>query len=80
MSKAINVIRLNSLLLVYLSQLLLKIQLRTRVGAEFLARENGLFPGIREVIPRFLPVECGGNHSEHPSGSHTALTHLSIST
>src|ERR1039458_451617 len=43
-----------------------------------LTTENGSFPGAREMIPRFLPIECSSNHSEHPSGLHTVLTHLSV--
>ena len=46
---------------------------------ESLTPENGAFPGIRVLIPRFLPKECGGSYSEHQSDPHTALTHLSVS-
>jgi hypothetical protein len=30
------------------------------------------------MIPRFLPIVCVGNLSEHPSDPHIAVTHLRV--
>ena len=49
------------------------------MSQEILTSENGRLYGVRVMIPRFLPIECVGNNSEHPSDPHTALTHLSVS-